>query len=222
MKMVFLMGLFLSATLLSFGQVEKTTSDQKSANKKVQRVMVVMNKNGKETKIDTTFNFQDKNVIQMKVDSILKKLEITDAKSGEPNIVILRGGKNMHAIAKSGSNLPGEEHFQIYVSDGDTGKVKCEKKIIRITHGGSISGIDSDGDLIPPPPPVPPFHMKSFKLSGGDPFAMDPDNKDIITYDKKDIGKGLEKITIVRKKQTTSSENKEVQVKVEVSDEQKK
>ncbi len=173
-------------------------------------------------KIDTTFDFQDKKVIQMKVDSILKKLEVTNGKSGEPNIVILKGGKNMHSITKSGSNLPGEEHFQIFVSNGDTGDVKCEKKVIRIAHGGNLTAFDSDGELIPPPPPVPPFHMKSFKLSGGDPFAMDPDDKDIISYDKKDIGKGLEKITIIRKKQSSKSEEKEVQVKVEVSDEQKK
>jgi hypothetical protein len=222
MKMVFFMGLYLTATLLSFGQVEKTTSDQKGTNKKVQHVMVVMNKNGKEIKIDTTFNFQDKKVILMKVDSILKKLEVADCKPGESNVVILRGGKNMHTFSKSGSNLPGEEHFQIYVTCDDTGKVKYEKKVVRIAHGVDLPAFDSDGELIPPPPPVPPFHMKSFKLSGGDPFAMDPDDKDIISYDKKDIGKGLEKITIIRKKQSSKSEEKEVQVKVEVSDEQKK
>ena len=51
---------------------------------------------------------------------------------------------------------------------------------------------------------------------------MDPDNKDIISYDKKDIGKGLEKITIVRKKHTPAADEKKVEMKVEVSEDDKK
>jgi hypothetical protein len=33
-----------------------------------------------------------------------------------------------------------------------------------------------------------------------DPFAFDPTDTTIVSYNKKDMGKGLEKITIVRKK----------------------
>ena len=43
-----------------------------------------------------------------------------------------------------------------------------------------------------------------------------------ISYEKKDIGKGLEKITIIRKKRTENTTNKDVEVKVEVTDDQKK
>ena len=92
--------------------------------------------------------------------------------------------------------------------------------------GGEIATFDSDGDMmVPPPPPLPPmhpFHVNGFKMTRSDPFAMDPDDKDIITYDKKDIGKGLEKITIVRKKHTPGAEGKEVEMKVEVTEDDKK
>ena len=57
-------------------------------------------------------------------------------------------------------------------------------------------------------------------MGGGDPFAMDPDNKDIVSYDRKDIGKGLEKITIVRKKHDPEAK-KEVKVQVHVQDKPK-
>ena len=51
---------------------------------------------------------------------------------------------------------------------------------------------------------------------------MDPDNKDIVSYDRKHIGKVLEKITIVRKKHTPAADEKKVEMKVEVTDDQKK
>ncbi len=108
--------------------------------------------------------------------------------------------------------------------NSDSNGVKGEKKVVMIGNGNGMATFDSDGDMMPPPPPPPPppFHMNGFRMTRGDAFAMDPDNKDIISYDKKDIGKGLEKITIVRKKHTPGAEGKEVEMKVEVTEDDKK
>jgi len=224
MKMVFLLGLFLTTTLLSFGQTEVAASDQKASPKRVQRVKVVMKQDGKEVKIDTTFNFADEKVIQMKIDSMLERQGIKGDRPGDPHVVIMRGGNKMRLNHHAGSNFPGEEQFEVFCQSGDTTGMKCEKKIICVGKGSHAAAFDADGDMIPPPPPppVPPFLLRSFKINGGDPFAMDPNDRDIISYDKKDIGKGLEKITIVRKKHNPGEEAKEIQMKVEVSDDQKK
>ena len=84
-----------------------------------------------------------------------------------------------------------------------------------------------DGDMLPPPPPPPsplPPHAQVIihKRSVGDPFAYDAKDESIISYDKKDIGKGLEKITIIRKKQVEQQQEKKVEVKVDTSDDTKK
>lgn len=227
MKLVFFLGLFLAITAFSFGQGGNAANDQKTQQKKEQRVKVLVSHNGKETKIDTTFNLADDKQVQFKVDSILKKYGKDGLKAGNQKFIILRDGKKMtHAQAGENGSMP--EHLELFYTQSDSGKVKQHvRKVIRLNQDGEITTIDNLGDDMmmpppPPPPPVPPFHMKSFKFAGGDPFAMDPDNKDIISYDKKDIGKGLEKITIVRKKLPAKEQMKDVEVKVEVTDDKKK
>ena len=215
MKVVFFLGLFLATTLLSLGQTTKSATATKSDQKKEQHVKVMVSQNGKVTKIDTTFNFVDEKLIQLKVDSLLKKLEVVKGKAGESNVIIMRG------MGSSGGNRT----YRVMYNNSDSNGVKGEKKIVMIGNGNDIATFDSDGDMMlppPPPPPPPPFHMNGFRMTRSDPFAMDPGNKDIISYNKKDIGKGLEKITIVRKKHTPGAEGKEVEMKVEVTDDDKK
>jgi hypothetical protein len=223
MKMVFFLGVFLIATLLSFGQTAQTATTPKSEQKKEQQhVKVMVSKNGQVTKIDTTFNFADEKVIKLKVDSILKKLEVVDGKSDDANVVIIRKDGKTHRMSHSEANGSGEQKFNVFYQSGDSGKMKKEMRVISIGDGGDFAAFGPDGNMMPPPPPPPPpYHVRGYRINGGDPFAMDPNNKDIISYDKKDIGKGLEKITIVRKKQT-SPETKDVEVKVDVSDDKKK
>ncbi|MCX6221028.1 MAG: hypothetical protein NTZ69_08560 [Bacteroidia bacterium] len=215
MKIVFFLGLFLTATLFSYGQTAKSTTASKSDQKKEQHVKVMVSQNGKVTKIDTTFNFADDKLIQLKVDSLLKKLEVVNGKAGESNVIIMRG------MGSSGGNRT----YSVMYNNSDSNGVKSEKKIVMIGKGGGTYTFDSDGDMMlppPPPPPPPPFHVNGFRMTRSDPFAMDPNNKDIISYDKKDIGKGLEKITIVRKKRTPTADEKKVEMKVEVTEDDKK
>ncbi|MEK7719171.1 MAG: hypothetical protein AAB347_06115 [Bacteroidota bacterium] len=213
MKIVFFLGLFLAASLLSYGQTAKSPTATKSEQKKEQHVKVMVSKNGKVTKIDTTFNFADEKLIQLKVDSLLKKLEVVNGKAGESNVIIMRG------MGPNG----GTRQYSVMYQNCDSNGVKSWKKVVMIGNGNGIATFDSDGDMMPPPPPPPPpFHVNGFRMTRSDPFAMDPDNKDIISYDKKDIGKGLEKITIVRKKHTPAADEKKVEMKVEVSEDDKK
>ena len=223
MKIVFFLGLFLTLTAFSFGQGDKKAKEQKDAQKQEQHIKLVMNQNGKVTKIDTTFNLADEKLVQAKIDSIMKKYG-KDGK-GNDRVFIMRKGNQISSANGWKVSPDGKgEQFEFTYNTNDSGKVKHERKSFRIIKDGHVTTMENlDGDmLVPPPPPVTPFHVRTIRMHGGDPFAFDPQDKDIISYDKKDIGKGLEKITIVRKKKSESDAQKEVKVDVEVKDDQKK
>jgi hypothetical protein len=149
-----------------------------------------------------------------------------DGKDGKANVIILRSNGKTTMSSHAGGKMPGEKQIQIFYQSGDSGKMKSGHKVMRIMDGASVVVEGMDDEMMPPPPPPPPpmpgMQIRSFSMAGGDPFAMDPNDADIVTYDKKDIGKGLEKITIVRKKHTPGPEEKNVEIKVDVSDDKKK
>ena len=224
-----LMGLLFSASSFTIGPIQDSPLVDNTPQKKVQRVKVSANKDGKETKIDTTFSLTDEKMIHAKVDSLLKKLDIEVIGSDEPDIIIHRSGKHMQLKNIAGNYLPGDDKFDILYQSGDPGTNKHMKKIIRISDGKFICKYDTTNtntnsdELISPPPPIPPHSgIRMYKRFGGDPFAFDTNDESIISYDKKDIGKGLEKITIIRKKQVEHQQNKKVNVRVETSDDPKK
>jgi hypothetical protein len=224
MKMVFYLGLFLTATLFSFGQTtEKKAPAPKGEQKKEQHVKVMVSQNGKVVKIDTTFNFADEKVVKFKVDSMLEKLGVNESGAGDKSVIVIHKGKEMH-MGHAGGNMPGEKQINVFYEISDSAARKGGKKMVWHTDEGNVVMISDEGNMMPPPPPPPPMpgmHVRSFKMHG-DPFAMDPNDKDIVTYDKKDIGKGLEKITIVRKKRPEPEQSKEVEVQVEVNEEKNK
>jgi hypothetical protein len=232
MKIAFLLGLLIATTTVSFGQVDQAKSTDKTTQKKEQRVTVtvnadkdqqkkeqrvkiVVNENGKETKIDTTFNLLDQKVLQYKVDSMMRKLD----KAGNMKVTILKGGDHMKHNPMSGDN-----QIELFYNSNDSGQVKHGRRIIRMDDGNVVLD-NMEGDMMPPMPPMPPMapgRMKMMRFGGGDPYAHDPDNADIVSYEKKDIGKGLEKITIVRKKHETPTPQKEIEWKVKSDNEEKK
>lgn len=217
-------GLLFTSSSFTFGPVDGTISADNGPQKKEQRVKVTVNQNGKETKIDTTFNLPDEKTIQVKVDSILKKMEINGIGPDMKNIVIHRRGKHMSWNSKEGDKFPGNEQYDIMVQVGDSGKCKQERRVLRIDEDGDFSGFnDAEGDLLPPPPPPPPYStMMIHKRMIGDPYSYDTKDESVISYEKKDIGNGLEKITIIRKKKADQKGNNKVSVKVESSDDSKK
>jgi hypothetical protein len=221
-------GLLFTASSFTFGPVDNAVLADNTPQKKVQRIKVIVNKDGKETKIDTTFNLPDEKMINAKVDSMLKNLDVEGIASGSSDIVIRRGGTVMHMNQGNRENLPREEQFEVLIQNGDSGKM-MRKKIIRIGEGDHFLFGDAESDSLappppppPPPPPMPPFPYEYRPHFGGDPFALDPNDDAIISYDRKDIGKGLEKITIIRKKQAGHNLKKDIKVMVDVSDDKKK
>jgi hypothetical protein len=197
MNLALFTGLILTTNFFTMLAVEEPKMVIEEPQKKEQRMKVVVNQNGKEIKIDTTFNFADQKSVQAKVDSILKQNGIEQVCEEGNHIIIMKDGKHM-TMTQSGNRMPGSEEMQVFYQEGDSGKVKG-KKIVRIHKKGDIAIFDADGEMIPPPPPMPPLHVRA-TMNHSDPFAINPNDEDIVTYDKKDIGKGLEKITIVRKK----------------------
>lgn len=191
---------------------------------KEQRVKVIVKKDGKETKIDTTFNLPDEKMINAKVDSMLKKFDVEGIGSKKIDVLIQQHPGKRMKIIKRGENLPGDEQFDIMIQHGDSGLTKHVRKIIRIGANGDFISMDdsNNNELLPPPPPPPPPPFMMNEQFGSDAFSFDTNDASIISYDKKDIGKGLEKITIIRKKKVGRDENREVQVRVETSDDSKK
>ena len=222
---VLFMGLLFTTSSFTFGPVGDVQLVGDPPQNKEQKVKIVVSTDGKVTKIDTTFNLPDEKMIQVKVDSMLKKMEIVGIEPDMKNIVIHRGGKHMQWSSKNGDKFPGEEQFDIMIQSGDSGMTKKMRKIVCIGKDGNISSsVDNEGDelLPPPPPPPPPYPGMMFDQQfGRDPFAFDSNDKSIISYDKKDIGKGLEKITIIRKKQAEHKKMEEIEVKTEVSEDTK-
>ena len=219
-----LTALLFSVSSFTFSPFVDAPLADNPPQKKEQRVKVIVKKDGKETKIDTTFNLPDEKMINAKVDSMLKKFDVEGIGSKKIDVLIQQHPGKRMKIIKRGENLPGDEQFDIMIQHGDSGLTKHVRKIIRIgANGDFISMDDSDNnELLPPPPPPPPPPFMMNEQFGSDAFSFDTNDASIISYDKKDIGKGLEKITIIRKKKVGRDENREVQVRVETSDDSKK
>lgn len=218
-----LMALLFTTSSFTFSPAVDASLVDDPPQKKEQRVKVIVRKDGKETKIDTTFNLPDEKMISAKVDSMLKKLEVEGLEAGNFDVLIHHPDKRMNYINHGGANFPGDEKFDILIQHGDSGMRKHVRKIIHIGENGdvfSLGGPQENELLPPPPPPVPPISW--YSQFGVDPFAFDSKDESIISYDKKNIGKGLERITIIRKKKAGQKEIKEVQVRLETSDDPKK
>lgn len=113
--------------------------------------------------------------------------------------------KKVTVTVISSDNGAGNSSSYSY-SIGDTIPKGGEPKVARSVNGKNmIYMVRSDGensDLT-----TQPHRVKGYRVSGHpsrDPFAFDPADTSIVSYQKKDVGKGLEKITIVRKKATSS------------------
>jgi hypothetical protein len=143
------------------------------------------------------------------------------------NVLIRHPGKRMKYTNRGGANLPEDEQFDVMIQQGDSGMTKHIRKIIRMGENGdviSLGDMEDNEFLAPPPPPPPPPPMPPFMMNGqsfGDQFEFDTNDASVISYTKKDIGKGLEKITIIRKKRSDHKKMEEVNVETEISGDSK-
>ena len=216
-----LSGFLVMTSSFTFGPTEDARLVGNDNQQQGQRIKVMVSVDGKVTKIDTTFNLPDDSIISYKVDSMVKKLDpdgMACSKSGRSLFRLDRFHRmHHHNLAVN----PGDKQFDIQIQEGDSGKINAERKAICIKgFDQEFMGDDAD-ELLPPPPPLPPdAQFMIHQRFGGDPFAFDTRDESVVSYEKKDLGNGLEKITIIRKKHDEQHPpRKETKVKMTISKE---
>ena len=216
-----LVGLLFLTSSFTFGPTEDAQLVGNDPQKKEKRVKVIVRVDGNETKIDTAFNIPDEKIANEKIDSILSKIDGEGTGHHRPGHVLIMNDKMMKFHHRAMNNSPADEQFNILIQDNDSGKLCKAKKVICIKTDDDdqmIEEIDDD-QMFPPPPPMPCCAPSMYHHSfGSDPFAFDTKDESVVSYEKKDIGNGLEKITIIRKKQGQDEPQKVVHVKAIVSD----
>ena len=114
-------------------------------------------------------------------------------------------GKKVTVTVIESSDGTGKSSTYTY-SIGDTLQSKEAQKAVRSVGGKRMiimqNGKGENFDLPVNPPSVQAIRIMGHPLS--DAFAFDPTDTTIVSYHKKEMGKGLEKITIVRKKAVLS------------------
>jgi hypothetical protein len=212
-------ALVMGASSFTFGPVDDVIFNDDQPQKKEKTVKVIVHSDGKTAKIDTTFIDVDDKLVHTKVDSMLKEMKVTVFDNGDGDVLIWN---------EKGDPNGKFEHFNFFADslafkafDSDTTGMMMKHRVLR--HGDGPRRMvfiqDNNGNhmIVPPVPPVPPIAGTPHTIMlhrQGDPFAFDPKDKNIISYKRKDMGKDLEKITIVRKKVKNIEDNREVEVVV--------
>jgi hypothetical protein len=193
---VFLTGLvWLSPDIYAISDASGGTTGQ--SPQKVQREKIVIMKDGRTIEKDTAFVIGDgKGQTINRGNFIYKTDSMIVGPDKDKRVTIFINEKG------EGAN-DGTTHTYTYTI-GDTLQKDKLRKVIRIGDGKrNIIMQDSDGKAFGASTPTP-FHTTSDGIrrvrQKSDPFAFDPSDPNIVSYHKKDVGKGLEKITIVRKK----------------------
>lgn len=209
--------------LSSFMLVQK--GDEPQEPKKSRHIKVTKIENGKKMELDTVLTGND--VFVWNGDTINPVRHF--GKSGRPKFDKMhrvdvefdrQNGEEM--IFKHRSNKPGEpmiwnmdsdDDMEIITEDVDSlGKRIVVRKRMRDGDFDAMGFTNGDFDMIVPPappvppmPPVPPFsHLKMMKMQHGGQI-IDLNDPNVVSYKKKDVKGGMEKIEIIRKK----SENQE-------------
>lgn len=198
---------------------------QNGDQKKTRHIRMTKIENGKKMEIDTVLTGDDVFVwngdtlnpekhIKRFSPSEFDKLHAPGMNPRQKDVKIYRhrGGANGEPFIMHGDSA---EEFQIITDDGDT----LGKKFI--IHKMRRNGEQRDqliyrhnlrGDNFPPVPPAPPVpHIKMFRHQSGNGINLNDPN--VISYKKKDIGGGKEKIEIIRKK---TNETEEMNVDIEM------
>lgn len=204
----------MAAAMLSFTLIEKSTELQEPQKKRHVKMVKIVD--GKKMEIDTIF--ANDNVFVWNGDTInpvkhMKKIGHADfnkihrfdvnvdRKDGKEKVMIFR-----HSGEGKGDPMSWEmdsDDMEIITEDIDS----LGKKIVvrKRVQGGDQDHVIflRDGNRkhfpgVPPVPPVPPVpHIKMLRHSGQ---VIDLNDPDIISYQKKDMSGGREKIEIIRKK----------------------
>jgi hypothetical protein len=200
----------------SFVLVEN--NDNAQSPKKGRHVRLVKIENGKKMQIDTVFTNDD--VFVWNGDTINPVKHFKPGENADFKVIKdgMKNGREKMMIfvdrdrEKENPDMMGispEDEMDIMVDDNDTvGK----KIIVRKMKGGPKDHMIFFNEMgpkhFPPVPPVPPIfptpHIMKFKHAGR---VIDLNDPGVVSYKKKDLKGGLEKIEIIRKKADEDTAN---------------
>ncbi len=218
-KLLLFGSIGLTGVLLSsFMFIQKGGESQE--HKKVRHIKMTKIENGKKMELDTiltgnevfiwdgdTIN-PDRHAGKYSSSGIDKMHQfdvIADNFKGKENVMFFkhRGGKSGEPMIW---NMDTNDDMEIITDDNDSlGKRIVVRKRMRDDAENHMSFRDGDRDmLVPPPPlpappmpPVPPFSHMKMQHAGQ---IIDLNDPNIVSYKKKDVKGGMEKIEIIRKK----------------------
>lgn len=215
-----LTGVLLSSFMLA------QKGDGAQDPKKSRHIKMIKIENGKKMELDTVFT--NDNVFVWKGDTVnppkhtgkfnssgsgkMQRVDVkVDRQDGKEKVMIVkhRGGKSGEPMIW---NMDSGDDMEIITEDVDSvGKRIVVRKRMNNGIEDHMSFRNGDYDMLvppPPPPPVPPMppfsHMKVMKMQHAGQI-IDLNDPNIVSYKKKDVKGGMEKIEIIRKK----SENQE-------------
>jgi len=209
----------ISTALFSFSFIQK--SDEVQEPKKERHIKMTKIENGKKVELDTVLTNDD--VFVWNGDTIdpgrhikdprpsgidkMQHVNVTvDHKGGNEKVMIIK-----HNGGKSGEpmiwNMDSGEKMEIVTENIDS----MGKTIVVRTHINDGEGnqmfLFHDGDMkhIAPVPPIPPLSHLRMHHSGQ---IIDLNDPNVISYKKKDLKDGREKIEIIRKKSVEPEESR--------------
>ena len=206
--------------LSSFMLVQKGGESQEP--KKSRHIKMVKIENGKKMELDTVLTGND--VFVWNGDTINPEKRIgklssskfdkmhqfgvtVDDRKGKENVMFFkhRGGKSGEPMIW---NMDSGDDLEIITEDVDSlGKRIVVRKRMMDGADDVMAFTNGDFDMIAPPapptppmPPVPPFsHVRMMKMQHGGQI-IDLNDPNVVSYKKKDVKGGMEKIEIIRKK----------------------
>jgi hypothetical protein len=213
-------AILLASSSFSFGPVDDVAFQNDEFQQKEKNVKVVVQKDGKTTQIDTTFTSVGGELPDAKIDSILKEFDVAGGGKEMERIVMIGGPDKMVWQDKKGVTQFSGDSIKVMVISKDSLNKHFETKVMQLDKDGErvIFINRGDGNMMPPMPPFPAHRPVMIHREFRDRFAFDPNDENIVSYDRKDVGKDMEKITIVRKKVKVENKDEEVKVEVEVED----
>jgi len=202
---------FAAVLLSSFVLSENDDNGQNP--KKGRHVRMVKIENGKKMEIDTVFATNDIFVWQGDTINPMKHkagmmVHSFGKGDGKANVMVFK-----HKDGEKGEpvffDMETADNMDVLIDSNDTTSKKIMiRKMKRGAPDGNVMFFNGMGpDHFPPVPPVPPMppvpHNMKFKHSGK---VIDLNDPNVISYKKKDLSGGRERIEIIRKK-TDESEN---------------
>ncbi len=194
------LSIFLTASSFTFGPVDDVAFQSEEVQQKEKQAKAVVHVDVNDTKIDTTFEEENAELVHAKMDSILKKLN-PEGKKFNRMMIYDRPGRT--ALLQRGRGFRQfADTLRFYPFDRDSARRIFGKGIMHLDTGRYNSHFlyGNRDEIKLPPMPVMQGFFNIDHQSMRNSFAFGERDEKIISFDRKDIGKGKEKIVIIRKK----------------------